>query len=51
MLFTDNIVLVEENWEKIYQRLKVWRLAQEGKGLRINRSKTEYIEDEFDEIE
>jgi len=29
----------------------VWRLALEEKRLRINRSKTEYVEHEFDERE
>jgi len=36
MLFADDIVLVGDNLEE-------WRLALEGKGLRINRNKTEHI--------
>ena len=53
MLFADDIVLVGENMEEVSQRLDVWRLALEGKGLRINISKTEYsyIEYEYDERE
>jgi len=36
MIFADNIVLVGENREEVSQRLKVWRLALEEKGLRIS---------------
>jgi len=48
MLFSDNIALVGENREEVNQRLDVWRLALEGKGLRISRSRTRYIKYEFD---
>jgi hypothetical protein len=51
MLFADDIVLVGENREEVRQRLDVWRSVMEGKGLRINISKTECIEYEFDERE
>ncbi|KAD6796640.1 hypothetical protein E3N88_07536 [Mikania micrantha] len=43
MLFTDDIVLVAENEEDLNARLEEWRLALESKGLRISRSKTEYL--------
>jgi len=43
--------LVGENREEVNQRLDVWRLALEGKGLMISKSKTEYVEYEFDEID
>jgi len=42
-MLADDIVLVGENLEEINNRLDEWRLALEGKGLRIRRSKTEYI--------
>jgi len=48
-MFADDIVLVGENREEVNQMLDVWRLALEGKGLRISRSKTNYIEYELDE--
>jgi len=44
-------MLVIENREEVNTRLDVWRLALEEKWLRINRSKTKYIEYEFDERE
>jgi hypothetical protein len=47
MMFPDNIVLVEENLE--VNRLDEWKLALEGKRLRINRNKIKYIEYGFKE--
>jgi len=44
-------VFVGENKGEVNKRLDVWKLALEEKGLRINKSKTEYIEYEFDERE
>jgi len=35
MMFSDDIILVGENREEVNQRLDFWRLALEGKGLRI----------------
>ncbi|KAD3338158.1 hypothetical protein E3N88_33679 [Mikania micrantha] len=43
MLFADDIVLVAENEEDLNARLEEWRLVLESKGLRISRSKTEYL--------
>jgi len=50
MMFAGYLVLVGENREE-NQRFELWWLALEGKGLRISRSKTEYIEYEFEEKE
>jgi hypothetical protein len=47
MMFSDDIVLVEKNLEEINKRLDEWRLALEGKRLRISRNKIEYIEYDF----
>jgi len=46
-MFADDIVLIGRNLEEIYNRLYEWRLVLECKGLRISRSKTKYIENEF----
>jgi hypothetical protein len=35
-MLADDIVLVGENLEKVNYRLDEWRLALEGKGLRIS---------------
>ena len=51
MLFADDIVLIGESPEEMNGRLEEWREALESKGLRISRSKTEYIEYDFGERE
>ncbi|XP_076932153.1 uncharacterized protein LOC143597557 [Bidens hawaiensis] len=43
MLFADDIVLVAETKQSLNERLEEWRVALEDKGLRISRSKTEYL--------
>ncbi|KAD2806036.1 hypothetical protein E3N88_39413 [Mikania micrantha] len=47
MLFADDIVLVVETKEKLNVRLEEWRTALEQRGLRISRTKTEYIHCQF----
>jgi hypothetical protein len=42
MLFADDIVLVGKYLEELNYRLDEWRLALEGKGLRISRNKILY---------
>jgi hypothetical protein len=44
IIFANDIVLIKENLEEVNNRLDKWRLALEGKGLRISRNITEYIE-------
>jgi len=52
MIFADdNIVLVGENLKKINCGLDEWRLALEGKRLRISRNKTEYTQKMTLEVE
>jgi hypothetical protein len=46
-MFANDIVLLGENLEEVNNRLNELRLALEGKGLRISRNKTEYIQYEF----
>jgi len=39
MLFADDIVLVDKSLENVNNRLNKWRVALEGKLLRISKSK------------
>ena len=50
MLFADDIVLVEESKEKVNRKLELWRETLENKGLRLSRTKTEYMECKFDHL-
>ena len=43
MLFADNIVLVAKSREEVSNKLDERREALEGKGLRISRTKNEYL--------
>ena len=43
MLFADDIVICEETREEVDQKLECWRYALERKGMKVNRSKTEYL--------
>ena len=43
MLFVDDIVICEETREEVEQRLESWKLALERRGMKVNRSKTEYL--------
>ena len=47
MLFADDIVLVDETRAGINHKLELWRETLEGKGFRLSRSKTEYMEFKF----
>ncbi|XP_076912830.1 uncharacterized protein LOC143571230 [Bidens hawaiensis] len=47
MLFADDIVLVAESKHSLNARLEEWRAALEDKGVRISRSKTEYLHCDF----
>lgn len=47
MLFVEDIVLVAESREEINVKLKEWRVAFKGKGLRISCTKTEYLRCNF----
>ncbi|KAI3801889.1 hypothetical protein L1987_30006 [Smallanthus sonchifolius] len=47
MLFADDIVLIAESKETLNNRLKEWRTVLEHKGLKISRSKTEYLHCNF----
>ena len=43
MLFADDIVIYEKTREEVERRLKSWRHALERRGMKVNRSKTEYL--------
>jgi hypothetical protein len=43
MLFTDDVVLVDESRTGVDQKLELWRRTLEAKSFRLSRSKTEYM--------
>jgi len=44
VLFADDLVLVAESREALVERFRLWKAAMEGKGLRVNVSKTKVME-------
>jgi hypothetical protein len=47
MLYTDDIVLVDESRTGVEKKLELWRRTLEAKGFRLSRSKTEYMKCDF----
>ena len=43
MLFADDIVICEETGKKVERRLESWKYALERRGMKVSRSKTEYL--------
>ena len=43
MLFADDIVICKETREEVERRLKSWRYTLERRGMKVSRSKTEYL--------
>ena len=43
MPFADDIVICKETREKVEQRLECWKYALERRGMKVSRSKTEYL--------
>ena len=43
MLFADDIVLSRQNHRKLEEDLEIWRNALERRGLKVSRSKNEYL--------
>ena len=43
MLFADDIVICEETRKELERRLESWKYALERRGMKVNRSKTEYL--------
>ncbi|XP_059310717.1 uncharacterized protein LOC132062090 [Lycium ferocissimum] len=50
ILFIDGIVLIDETHCKVNDRQKVWRQTLESKGIRLSRSKMEYLELKFGDV-
>ena len=42
-MFADDIVICSESKEQVERSLERWRYALERRGMKINRSKTEYM--------
>jgi Reverse transcriptase (RNA-dependent DNA polymerase) len=47
MLFTDDVVLIDESRIGVNQKLELWRQILESKGFRLSRTKTEYMRCQF----
>ena len=43
ILFADDIVFCKETREEVDQRLESWKYALERRGMKVSRSKTEYL--------
>ena len=43
MLFADDIVISEETRKEVERRLESWKYALERRGMKVSRSKTEYL--------
>ena len=43
MLFADDIVLCRQNHKELEEDLEIWRNSLERRGLKVSRSKTEYL--------
>ena len=43
MLFVDDIAICKETREEVERRLECWRYALERRGIKVSRSKTEYL--------
>ena len=43
MMFTDDIVICSESKKQVERSLERWRYAIERRGMKVNRSKTEYM--------
>ena len=51
MLFTNDIVLIDESREEVNTKLERWRDTLEAKGFRLRKSKTGYLHCRFSACE
>ena len=51
MLFTDDIVLLDETRAGVNAKLELWRQTLESRGFRLSRTKIKYIECKFSKQE
>nr|XP_009615394.1 uncharacterized protein LOC104108115 [Nicotiana tomentosiformis] len=49
MLFSDDIVLIDETRGRVNAKFEIWRQTLESKGFKLSRSKTKYLECKFSE--
>jgi hypothetical protein len=47
MLFTDDVMLIDESKIRIDQKLELWRQTLESKDFRLGRTKIEYMMCQF----
>ncbi|XP_046988074.1 uncharacterized protein LOC124593769 [Schistocerca americana] len=43
MMFADDVVLCEQSIDRLEEKLEDWRKALEGRGMKISRTKSEYL--------
>ena len=43
MLFTDDIILIDETRQGVNEKLESWQFTLEARGFRLSRSKTKYL--------
>ena len=47
MLFADDIVICQETREEVEQRIECWRYVLKRRGMKVSRSKTQYLWTEY----
>ena len=50
MIFTDDIIFIDETKKENNTKLKLWRQTLKAREFRLNRSKTEYMKGKFRKI-
>ena len=51
ILFTDDIIFIDETKGGLNKKLERWRHSLESRGFRLSRSKTEYLRCKFNGVE
>ncbi|KAF3655717.1 putative microtubule-associated protein SPIRAL2-like [Capsicum annuum] len=50
MLFADDVILIDETWGEVNDKLEIWRQTLESKAFQLSRTKTEYLECKFSDV-